>query len=384
VRSRKILLLGAGALVLVVLAVVLVTRGGGPSFEVERGDGSAFPLRGSLADDQGAIDDALEAWRDGRGAAADGRAARINDHLDVHVLYAGRVEDRDVVIVRQGDRLIAMHQPFDRGWVVGEAQDNFASFDASPVEIDDAVLLPVGDWTYLPMRAHATQPKIVDGLISSGSAYGGEVEPGFVVEGGLEPVRNKGARVFDTEAGLFRIDDRTLGRIADASRHPGRLLAIHAALVGDEDEPPGRRAVPVDVLWTGRVPGVREAAVVARGNPHRLGLGLVRKPDGLVSSAESVSLGARTSPLGAHRRDFFDEPYVGAAYVGDRDGPTTLVAAATGSVDRIELLVGTRRLSRPRPVAVVPVDWDTTTTDAVVLGRTARGAVIAPLVPGSP
>jgi hypothetical protein len=382
-RSRKILLLGAGALVVVVAVVVLVTRGGGPSFELERGDGTAFPLRGSLADDQGAIDDALKAWKDGRGAAADGRAARVADQ-DVHLLYAGRVKDRGVVIVRQGDRLIAMHQPFDRGWVVGEAQDNFAAYHTSPVTIDGAVLLPAGDWTYLPLRAHATPPQIVDGLISSGAAYSGDAEPGFLVEGGTEPVRNKGARIYDTEAGLFRIDDRSLGRIVDASRHAGRLLAIHAALIGDDDAPAESRAVPIDVLWTGTVPGVREAAVVARDNPHRLGLGLVRKPDGLVSSAESVDLGARTGPLGARRRDLFDEPYVGAAYVGGDDQPTTLVAAATGSVDRIELLVGTRRLSRPRPVAVVPVDWDTATTDAVVLGRTARGAVIAPLVPESP
>jgi hypothetical protein len=77
--SRKIVLLGAGALALLVVLVVLVARGGGgPSFKVERGDGSEFPLRGSLADDHGAIDGALQAWKDGRGSAADSRAARVS------------------------------------------------------------------------------------------------------------------------------------------------------------------------------------------------------------------------------------------------------------------------------------------------------------------
>ena len=40
--------------------------------------------------------------------------------------------------------------------------------------------------------------------------------------------------------------------------------------------------------------------------------------------------------------------------------------------------VGTRRFTRAAPVAVVPVDWDPLTTNAVVVGRTRGGAVIAP------
>jgi hypothetical protein len=61
----------------------------------------------------------------------------------------------------------------------------------------------------------------------------------------------------------------------------------------------------------------------------------------------------------------------------------TLVAAATARVDRIAFLVGTRRFTRPGPVAVVPADRDSATTDAVVVGRTTGGAVVAPLVPRS-
>ena len=41
---------------------------------------------------------------------------------------------------------------------------------------------------------------------------------------------------------------------------------------------------------------------------------------------------------------------------------------------------GTRTVN-PGPVAFVPVDWDPYSTDAVVVGRTRSGDLIAPLVP---
>ncbi len=136
-----------------------------------------------------------------------------------------------------------------------------------------------------------------------------------------------------------------------------------------------------DVRWTGKLPGVTQAAMVARSNPTRLGLGLVDDPEDFVSSAASLSLGSETGPLGARRGDAVDPPQVGAAYVVDDTRPQTLVAAATGPVDHFEFLVGTRSFTRPGPVAFVPVDWDTSATDAVVVGRTKRGDVVAPLVP---
>jgi len=373
--SRKILLVGAGALTLLVVLVVLVARGGGgPSFKVERGDGAEFPLRGSLADDGDAIDDALQAWKDGRGSAADSTAARISSQ-DVHLLYAEKIGDRSVVVVRQGDRLIAMDEPFDRGWYVEAAEEGFDPFDGSPAKIGDAVLLPNGDWTYLPLRDRGDRPRTVDGLVSPDSAYGG-LEPGFVVEGRL-PSREKVTKVYDTEVGLFRVDAGTRRAIADASLRPGALLAIHAALASDQDERIGPRGLrSFEVLWTGRLAGVPRAAVVARQYPDRLGLGLVRDPDGLVSSAASLDLGSRAGALGTRRQP----GSVGAAYVSGDDGPRTVVAAGTAGVERLEFLVGTRRFTRAGPVAVVPVDWDPLTTDAVVVGRTRGGAVIAPRV----
>ncbi len=381
--SRKTLLLGAGALALIAMVVVLVTGvGRGHPLKIERGDGSEFPLRGSLADDQGAIDDALDAWKDGRGGGADSRT-RATDAV-VHLLYAGRVGEVEVVLVRQGTRLIAMRQPLDRGWVVSDAREDFDPYDGSPVKIDGAVLLPTGDWTYLPLRGGGLRPLTSDGLISDGYAYGSLADPAFVVEGS-QPA-DKVSKVYDSDAGLFSVRPDTLRRIMDASRRPGGLTAVHAALVQHDAEPrtlSGYR--PLEVLWTGRLPGVRQAAVVALKDVHKLGLGLVSDPDAAVSRAESVSLGSLIGPLGARRGDELDPPYIGATYVGGTAvQPESLVAAATGSVDRIEFLVGKRRFSRPGPVAVVPVDWDAERTDAVVVGRTAGDAVIAPLVPQLP
>ena len=124
------------------------------------------------------------------------------------------------------------------------------------------------------------------------------------------------------------------------------------------------------MLWTGKLPGASQAAIVARANPERLGLGVVDDPDAVLGGA-SLSLGSKTGPLGARRGDTPDPPQVGAAYlVGDDNRPQTLVAAATGPVDHLEFIVGTRTFTRPGPIAFVPVDWDTASTDAVVLGRT--------------
>jgi hypothetical protein len=363
--SRKTLLLGAGALVLIVIAVVLLRGGGGPSPTVERGDGSQFPLRGSLAENQGAIDDAIAAWED------DGH---VSD-ADVHVLYAGAIEDRSVVVIRQADRVSTIQQ-LDDAWSVGATTRGFDPFDGSPLDLNDLILLPAGDWTWLPLVHDPSPPRTLDGLVDGGA----ELEPGFAVEkGGAGDLGS----LYDVDAGLFRIDGGNYDKVLAASQHPGGLLAIHAALTGEDEKLlPNADVRTFDVLWTGKVPGAPQAAVVARENPERLGLGLVDDPTDSSFGAGSLSLGSDTGPLGARRRDDFKTPQVGATYVVDEDNrPQTLVAAAAGPVDHLEFLVGARRFTRPGPIAIVPVDWDTSTTDAVVVGRSRSGDVIAPLVP---
>jgi hypothetical protein len=283
--SRKIRLLGAGALALLVVLVVLVARGGGgPSFKVERGDGAEFPLRGSLADDRDAIDGALQAWKDGRGAAADIKAARISSE-DVHLLYAETIGERSVVVVRQGDRLIAMDEPLDRGWYVEAAVEGFDHLDGSPAKIGDAVLLPNGDWTYLPLRDSGEQTRTVDGLVTPDSAYG-DLEPGFVVEG-RQPSGEKVTKVYDTEVGLFRVDARTRRAIAAAALQPG-------ALPGDPRRPRRR---------PGRAHRAEWAALVRRpvdGQAPRRAAGRGRRPP--VSGPSWAGARYRPGRLGVERR----------------------------------------------------------------------------------
>ncbi len=245
--SRKTVLLGAGALVLVVLVVVLVTGGGGPSPTIERGDTSQFPLRGSLADDQGAIDDAIEAWKDGRGVPDDAKVLRVSEG-DVHVLYAGKLSDRSMVVIAQGDRVITIFKPSDGNWSVGSAATDIDVTEGTPVDLNDVILLPAGDWTWLPLRHDPSPPRTFDGLIDGGA----ELEPGFAVQKGA--TRDLG-RLYDVDAGLFRIDAKNYDRIVEASQHPGRLLAIHAGLTGeDEERLPKADVRTVDVRWTGSSP----------------------------------------------------------------------------------------------------------------------------------
>lgn len=67
-------------------------------------------------------------------------------------------------------------------------------------------------------------------------------------------------------------------------------------------------------------------------------------------------------------------------------GPTLLLLAGDRSVRSFELLVGTRRITRPGPVAVVRAPWKSPdgsrrfdrTTDVVLFGRTTSGAVVRP------
>jgi hypothetical protein len=240
------------------------------------------------------------------------------------------------------------------------------------------VLLPAGDWTWLPLAHQSFPPRTFDGLVDGGA----ELKPGFAIQNGSTDSLGS---LYDVDGGLFRIDTANYDRILAAAQRPGGLLAIHAALTGEDEELlPQADVRTFDVLWTGRLPGVRQAAVVARENPERLGLGLVKDPDEGSFGAASLSLGSQNSPLGTRRTETGDPPLIGAAYVIDKDNrPQTLVAAATGKDDRLEFLVGNRSFTRAGPVALVPVDWDTATTDAVVLGRDKDGGVIAPLVPQS-
>jgi hypothetical protein len=55
------------------------------------------------------------------------------------------------------------------------------------------------------------------------------------------PQRDRITKVYDTAAGMFRVDAANRRRIMDAARVRGRLMAIHAALAGGEKRSSRRR-----------------------------------------------------------------------------------------------------------------------------------------------
>src|SRR6185437_6398702 len=94
---------------------------------------------------------------------------------DVHVLYAGKISDRSVVLIDQADRAVLITQPSDDdGWRV-EGTTRFDPVDVSPADLNDVLLLPAGEWTWLPLVHDAFPPRTLDGLVGGGA----DLKPGF-------------------------------------------------------------------------------------------------------------------------------------------------------------------------------------------------------------
>jgi hypothetical protein len=360
--AKRRVFIGAGVALAIVVALYVIGRDPNPDLKIERGE-AAFPLRGSLADEDAVIEAALEGWKEHRGAAGKSKTARVEPDEEVTLLYAGKVAGRQIVVLSQRRRIIALHDENDLGWVVGGARDGFDAFDAAPVTLDNAILLPSGDWQNLPLQA-SDDAQNVDGLI----AGDGELDDALVLET-REPSPAEQGKLFDTVAGTLRIDAATHRKLLAAQRVPGRLTAVHAALGEAHDPEAQRDQQTLDMLWFGKILDA-QSAVVGLDGPRALGLGSVDDPDGLISSAYARDLGSRSSPLGGGG--------VGAEYVED-DARRVLVVAGAPVADTLEVLAGDKRITRPGPVAVVPVDWDPREVEAVVYGRTKDGAVVAPL-----
>ncbi len=110
---------------------------------------------------------------------SDSKVLRVGKE-DVHVLYAGKLGDDTVVLIRQGDRVIPIEQRSDSDWNVGGVATGVDPVDGSPIDLNDRILLPTGDWTWLPLRHDPYSPRIVDGLIDGGA----ELKPGFAIQKG--------------------------------------------------------------------------------------------------------------------------------------------------------------------------------------------------------
>ncbi|MCW2994708.1 MAG: hypothetical protein JWQ18_2203, partial [Conexibacter sp.] len=160
---------------------------GGGAGRVERGDPAVgFPLRGSLAKDDKAIDGAVSAFRKATAKAKE------DDGLDhtwqgpdsndrVTVLWAGRVNDRDQVIAEGGDEVAEITRLGQLGWHVdGTSLRDPYRTRGMPVGAGSSVVVPTDGqtWRYVDASGHDT----ADGLLADGLFVNVSSDPqGFVL-----------------------------------------------------------------------------------------------------------------------------------------------------------------------------------------------------------
>src|SRR3954454_16978186 len=97
-RARLLAALAVVAAAVAVVVVVLVLRED-DDHSTLRGDvGAGFPLRGSLKDDDDAVDGAVGAWRD---QSRD--SSRLDD--EITALWIGRIGPQDVAILSDRDHV---------------------------------------------------------------------------------------------------------------------------------------------------------------------------------------------------------------------------------------------------------------------------------------
>lgn len=386
-RTRLLLLAAA---TLVVVAAVLVLRGGDGDVRIERGLADrGFPLRGSLADDRDAIEDAVEAWREDRGEPVEDdedEERRFEDDEEVAVLWIGRVPDRELAILEQDDRIAEVRRREDGGWRVTSVTPWERSFDPAPLSYPGGVLLPAGrELRYVAgdRRRFSDAPATVDGLLTGEGRFSGRVRDGFVFPPQAEGP-DRSTVVLVRGIGLRRIPaqdyDRFLAHMDDGGA-VALFLAFAAAAERDGEGRPRRTTgAPPDVslVWSGRLPG-RDAAVVVSERGRTLGLGVDDPSAEDDDVAESVPLGGGPATgLGSGGAP----GGVGVGRVRTSEGPRLVVAGV--GVERLELLAGEERFDGPAPVLVARAPWldddprQDEPRDVVVFGRTADGAVVAP------
>lgn len=384
--KRVLALAAAGAAAVVVAAVVLIGGGGGDAGEIVHGR-PGFPLRGSLAHDDQAIGAAVAEWRKqsaekAKDPDADHALRGPDDDDTVTVLWAGHIADEDVVVAESDEEVGELSHQGSLGWSLDgvTARDRLETSDV-PVGAGGAMVLPdSGRWRYVDAAVLSRGVRRADGLL-----YGNDPSPeGFVVpatDNVVDPavyIAGVGGRKLSRpdlaalRRGLAAGGARALWRAADAGQTALDDAARDAPFLHAGD------AQPLTVVWTGRLPGHRHGAVIGegRGSGTSLALGFGEAPktaNGAGRKDEGgVLLGFGSSRLGS-RQD--SRAAVGGAYVQLGDSPY-LAVAGTG-VKTLTALVGRRELSRPAPFALIPAS--DASSDTVVFGRDAHGAVIAPL-----
>ncbi|MDA0184176.1 hypothetical protein OJ997_27960 [Solirubrobacter phytolaccae] len=398
------LLLGLAVVGVAVVAVLLLTSGGeDPKGETELG-ARGFPLRGSLAKDEKAIDSAVAEWReeaaedeqeaeeddddDGESPETRERRARQPDpDDDVTVLWIGTVDDEQLAILESQGGLLAglTRRESSDGWFVdAERVRTEGDYPGDvPIGVGDAILTPArNDWRFVDAGYGNGYEDVGDGLLWSN---GGLDSDGFVVPTQAVSdrvpiyVTGEGGRYIRPEAYeafTSALEGGYARAVFLATQAAAALLEDDEQQQRTDDEPPA-----LTVTWTGEVPGYKRAAVVLHGDAlsgrRAAALGYGNRPDrGEDKDERTVGLGTASADQVFKSADTF------AAYAYTTfDNFPYLLLASSGVVDTVHALVGTEELRRKPGLAVIDARrFDPKETpDTVVFGRTAEGRVIAPL-----
>ena len=390
----------AAVAVLVLLAVVLL-RGGdddrGRKGEIVRGASHrGFPLRGSLAKDEDAIAGAVDRWRQvvaKRSESDEDRTFHGPDaNDDVTVLWAGRVDERDTVMLEGGDLVAELTRQGQLGWGVAgtSLRDSDGTRDV-PVAAGHSIVVPDDGarWQYVNAdRFSSGDALIADGLVSTISS----TPKGFVL-----PERADAASEGQTEIYLTGIGGRLLasphafGDLRKALTGGNARAVWLAANAGQRyltelAEDDRRRALrapqPLRIVWTGKLPKRPHAAIVEQGRSSAQSVALghgeaAGEQDANEDATEGENLlGFGTDGLSGSNRG---GAVVAGSFISLDDVPY-LVLAGIG-VKTIHALVGDRELVRSGPAAIIPAAplARTTPPATVIYGRAADGDVIAPL-----
>lgn len=417
--SRPAALVAALGVLGLILLVVLVGRSGDddPELRIVRGAPSAgFPLRGDLAGDDDALRAAAAEWLEEDREDDDDVFGERDDEVEITALWAGRVgDDRAVILAHErtaalvtadhehdGEPLWSLNHtlpiadaeapaivPFEGAILVADdAKGVFRTADRSGASAQDGLWRADG-------RSGLASPGegvlvLPDGLTHR-RFTSGKQPPAIVVTGEDSVVRTVGTGLADRLArDPLSFDGPALQRFVAAAR---------GSSGDDEDRRPPSLDGParVEIVHDGPLEGIGPTTVVSVGADEATGGVRPRVVAAVGGSSVAGAEGAERIDLqvGDERnaRDGLRAsrgPAMGAAYVrrnaDDPADPPLLLLAADRSVRSFELLAGTRRVTRPGPVAVVRAPWKTPdgsrrfdrTTDVVLFGRTAGGAVVRP------
>ena len=405
----------AGVLVVLVVLVVVFIAGRSsddPELKVINGAAAAdFPLRGELARDSAAIRAAADAWlaHDAR-ADDDSRVLDHDDDVEMRALWAGRLRGTKAVMLVAGHHAAVVEVESDDASSVQTVSEQIREADDPGVVVFDHAVL-VGTEADPVFKSALVRPDDVaphDGLWTTAGPNAASSLPdgALVLRAGLRRLSSKertapAAVIVSNPASIWLIDAALEAKLVPGSRtfsppaYQRLVAATTPGLDGEIDrsgrltDPPELRLVqdrslpvlgPTMVLTAESRKG-RDRVLAAHGGS------LVRGKD----EAEPKGLGERGTDDGdaAHGED---GPAFAAAIVDDGtprqpNQDLSVFVAGSSQIETIEVLTGRERVTRPGPVAVVPLPAATDLRageparprgDLAVLGRTRAGTLVVP------